>query len=72
MGDAITRRSQTELVINTHVIVSGLEQNFTSAHAMVSDIHRTIVQSQEGNGIKNSLVGDSLTLAATERILIVP
>ena len=66
MSVAITRRSQTELAINTHAIVSELGQNFTSAHAMVSDIHRTIVQGQEGNGSKHSSVGESLTLAITE------
>ena len=39
---------------------------------MISDMHRTIVQGQEGNDSKHSSVGDGLTLAVTERILIVP
>ena len=38
-----------ELMINTHPIVSELGQIFTSTHAMVSDILRTIVHSQEVN-----------------------
>ena len=63
--------SQTELAINTHVIVSEVGQNLTSAHEMVADIHRTIVQGQEGSSSEHSPVGDSHTLAITERILIV-
>jgi len=33
---------------------------------MVSDIHRTVVKSQEGSGGKNLLVGDARTLTVTE------
>ena len=51
--------SQTELLMNTHVVVSGLEHNVTSAHTMVRDIHRTIVGGQGGSGDNNSLVSDS-------------
>ena len=49
MSVAITQRPQTEIALNTH--------------AMVSDIHRTILQGQEGNNCKNSPVGGSQTLA---------
>ena len=56
---AITNiRSQNELAINTHT--------------MVSDIHRAIVQGQEGSGGKHPPVGYSWTLAITEQTLIVP
>ena len=43
MTVVINSHPQTELVINTHVAVSG-------THTMVSDIHRTIVRGQEGDG----------------------
>ena len=58
MTVVIPPHSQTELVINTHVAVSG-------THAMVSDIHRTIVQGQEGNDGKRS-VSDIRTPAITK------
>ena len=58
MSVAITRPPQTELALNTH--------------AMVSDIHRTILQGQEGSSSKNLPVGDGHTLAIAERTLIVP
>ena len=60
----ITVYSQTELVINTHVAVAG-------THAMVLDIHRTIVQGQEGNDGKLS-VSNIRTPAITEWLLIIP
>ena len=50
----------------TRTIVSEVQRNVTSTHAMVSAIHRTIVQSQEGSGGKNPLVGDIRTLTVTE------
>ena len=71
----LTLRSQTELAINTHVavfdtraIVSELGGNVMSTRTMVSDIHRTIVQGQEGN----PLVSDTRTPPITEWPLIVP
>jgi len=48
----VTLHFQTELAINTQM--------------MVSDIHRTIVKGQEGSGGKNPLVGDTRTLTITE------
>ena len=64
---------QTELAINTHVavsdtraIVSELGGSVTSTHVMVSDIHRTIVQGQEGNDGKHLSVSDTRTLVTTE------
>ena len=53
----ITWHPQTELAINTHT--------------MVSDIHRTIVQGQEGNGDKLS-VSDIHISSFTERPLTIP
>ena len=40
--------SQTELAINTHVLVSDVHQGFVITHNMVSDIHRNILKGQEG------------------------
>ena len=69
----LTLDFQTELAINTHVvvsethaIVSGLEHNATSTHIMVSDIHRTVVQGQGGNGSRSLLVSDTRSLSTTE------
>ena len=69
----LTRNSQTELVINTHVAVSGthaivseLGQNITSTRIMVSDIHRTMVGGQEGSGGMNLLVSETRALPITE------
>ena len=50
----------------TRTIVSEVQRSFTSAHAMVSDIHRTVVKGQEGSGGKNSLVGDARALTIAE------
>ena len=52
---------QTELAINTHVTISG-------THAMVTDIHRTIVQGQERSGCGHSPVGNS-TSHLTDRLI---
>ena len=38
----------------------------SEAHAMVSDIHRTVVQGQEGSGAKHLSVSDGHALAVTE------
>ena len=72
----LTRHSQTELAMNTHVtviethaIVSELGKNFTSTHVIVSDIHRTIVKVQEVNDSKNLSVSDTRTLFTTEQLL---
>ena len=48
----LTLHFQTELAINTQI--------------MVSDIHRSIVKGQEGSGGKDPLVGDTRTPTVTE------
>ena len=48
---------QTELVINTNVVVSDVHRGVVNTHAIVSDIHRTIVGNQEGSDGKNRPVG---------------
>ena len=48
----LTRKSQTELAINTH--------------SMVTDIHRAIVQGQEESGGRHSPVGSSYTSPTAE------
>ena len=78
----LTLHSQTELTINTHVIVSNtnvvvsdthaivseLEHNVTSTHAIVSEIRHTMVKGQEGSGGKNLPVSDSHPLSIDERL----
>ena len=61
----LTRRSQTELAVNTHVIVTELEQNVTSTHIMVTEIHHSMAQVQHGNGSKNLSVSGGRTLTVT-------
>ena len=56
---SLTRYSQTELAINTHVAVS-------DTHALVSDIHRTMAKVQEGIDGMNLQVSESSTLSVTE------
>jgi hypothetical protein len=76
----LTVCSQTELALNTHTIVSGIDRNVTSAHAIVSridhnaanthtivsDIHHIMVNSQEGVSDKNTSVSITCTLFITE------
>ena len=53
---------QTELAINTRVAVS-------DTHAMVSDIHHTIVKGQEGNDGRSLLASDTRTVFTAEYTL---
>jgi len=55
----------------TRTIVSDVQRNVTSAHVMVSDIHRTVVQGQGGSGGGNLLVGKTRTLSTIETPLTV-
>ena len=49
----------------TRTIVSEVQRNVMSAHAMVTDIHRTVVRGQGGSGGKHLSVGDGHTLVVT-------
>jgi len=49
-------------LVNTHVIVSGLERKATSTGIMISDIHRAVVKSDG----KNVLVSDTWTVSTAE------
>ena len=78
MTTVITRRSQTELAINTHTAVSGTRTVVSNTHTvvsnthtMVSDIHRTIVHGQEGHHGELS-VSEIRTPAIAEWLLIIP
>ena len=59
LRQALTRYSQTELVINTHTTVS-------ETHAIVSEIHRTVVGGQESNDSRNLPVSDTRTPSIIE------
>jgi len=61
----LTRRSQTELAVNIHIIVTELEHNVTNTHTMVTEIHHSMVQVQQGNGTKSLSVSDTRTLSTT-------
>ena len=76
----LTRDSQTELAINTHVavselgqnvtstyvIVSELGQNVTSTHTMVSDMHRNMAMGQEDHDGTNLSVSQTRIPSITE------
>ena len=57
----LTAHSQTELAISTHVAVSDIRHGVANTHAIVSDIHRTMVKSQDGGD------GKTLSVSATLR-----
>jgi len=42
----LTVRFQTELAINTHVVVSDIRRDFANTHTVVSDIHRGVLNVQ--------------------------
>ena len=50
--------SQTELAINTHVIVSDVRHGVVNTHTMVSELHRNMVKSQEGTDDQHRSVSD--------------
>ena len=52
----LTAHVQTELAINTNVVVSDVHRGVVNTHTIVSEIHRTIVQKQEGTDGKNQSV----------------
>jgi len=74
----LTRHSQAELAISTHLavsdtraIVSELGQDVTSTRVMVSNIHRTVVEGREGSDGINLVVSEIRILSIIERPLTV-
>ena len=59
---SLTVHVQTELAINTNVVVSDVHRDVLNTQIIVSDIHRTIVGSQEGTDGTNRSVSDILLL----------
>ena len=55
---SLTVRSQTELAINTHVIVSDVRHGVVNTHTMISEIHCNMLKSQEGTDDQHRLVSD--------------
>jgi len=53
---------QTELAINTHILVSNVHHGAVNTHAMVSEIHRSVVKGQEGADNQHPLVSHICTL----------
>ena len=49
--------------MKAHAIVSELEHNVTSTQAMVSNIHRAVVEGREGGDGRNLLVSDTWTVS---------
>jgi len=49
-------------VVNTHTMVSDVRHSVVNTHTMVSDIHRNILKSQEGADHQLQLVSDVRTL----------
>ena len=67
----LTVHSQTELALNTHTVVSGMDHNVTMIHAIVSNIDSTVMKIQEGTDGKNLPVSIIRTLFTTGRTLTV-
>jgi hypothetical protein len=74
----LTVHSQTELALNTHTIVSGMDHNVTRVdnnvtkiHAIVSNIDSTVMKIREETGSKNPLVSIAYTMFVIERTLTV-
>ena len=66
---SLTVRFQTELAINTNVVVSDVRKGVYDTQAIVTDIHRTIVANQEENNGKGRSVSVTLTLFNAESTL---
>ena len=59
---SLTVHSQTELALNTLVVVSDVQHGVVNTHTMVSDIHRNMIKGQEGNDDQRRLpVSDTCT-----------
>ena len=58
---SLTTRSQTELAINTNLIVSDVHHGVVNTHTMVSDMHRNMLKSQEGTDDQLRLVSEIRT-----------
>ena len=56
---SLTVNLQTELAVNTLVVVSDVRHGVVGTHAMVSDIHRSVMRGQEGAGNQRRLVSDT-------------
>ena len=74
----VTVRFQTELALNTHVVVSDVRRdvantciNTTKIHTIVSDIHYAVVGSQEGTDGTKQLVSVACTLFTPESVLTI-
>jgi len=57
----LTVHSQTELNINTNVVVSDVHHGVVTTHAMVSDIHRSMLKGQEGTDDQHRSVSEVCT-----------
>ena len=56
---SLTIRGQTELVMNTHGIVSDVHHGVVGTHNMVSDIHQNMLKHQEWTNGQHQLVSDT-------------
>ena len=74
----LTVHPQTELALNTHTIVSGMDHNVTRVdhnvtkiHAIVSNIDGTVLKLREETGSKNPSVSIAHTMFVTEQTLTI-
>jgi hypothetical protein len=67
----LTVSPQTELTLNTHTIVSGMDHNVTKIHEIVSNIDSTVVKIREGTDSQNLSVSITRTMFVTEQTLTV-
>ena len=65
----LTVHSQTELSMNTHIVVTDIRQDVVNTRTIVSDIHRAIVVNQEGSSSKDRSVSATRILFIVESTL---
>ena len=67
---SLTERSQTELLMNTHVIVSDIRQDVVSTHAIVSNVHQGVVNTHSVvSELRRDVATTSTTVTDTHTIV---
>jgi hypothetical protein len=67
----LTVHSQTELVLNTHIVVSGVDHNVSKILNIVSNTGSGGARVREGTGCEDLSVSITYTLSITEQTLTV-
>ena len=68
---SLTDRFQTELAVNTNVVVSDVRQDVLMIHTVVSEIHQAVVKGQGEADDKSLLVSVTRTMFITQSTLTI-